>query len=188
MILTRAAIEEKMTYGLIEIVPFEQRFLNPNGYDLHLSKNLLIPKFSDPANPVWDARSPIEYQEHEILPNGFLLNPGELCLGCTIEYTNAIDTVPVFEGKSSIGRMGVDVHLCVGFGDVGFAGHWTLELRVIYPTIIYAGMPIGQLVWHKVAGEIRGDYSKVGSYAGQQGTPTPTKLWKDFDKKLLLLP
>ena len=179
MILSKTEIQKRILSGEIEITPYDEKYLNPNGYDLHLGSSMLIPDLK--RNQVWDAKQEIAYDQFEIGESGSVLIPGVLYLASTIEYTAAHNTVPVFEGKSSIGRMGVDVHICAGFGDVGFCGHWTLEIRVMYPTRLYAGMPIGQLVWHTLLGETDQNYKSMGSYSGQSGEPNPTKLWKGFE-------
>ena len=184
MILSKTEIQKHIFSGEIEISPYHEKYLNPNGYDLHLGDKVLFPILGE--NDIWDAKEEIFYIERSFGESMVFL-PGFLYLASTIEYTATHNTVPVFEGKSSIGRMGVDVHICAGFGDVGFCGHWTLEIRVMYPTRLYAGMPIGQLVWHEVKGEINESYKQMGSYSGQSGEPNPTKLWNNFESKLLKL-
>ena len=182
MILSKTEIQKRILSGEIEIAPYNEKYLNPNGYDLHLGNKVLIPELGE---TVWDAKKEVAYAE-KTFDESMVFFPGVLYLASTIEYTAAHNTVPVFEGKSSIGRMGVDVHICAGFGDVGFCGHWTLEIRVMYPTRLYAGMPIGQLVWHTLLGETDQNYKSMGSYSGQSGEPNPTKLWKNFDSKILI--
>lgn len=182
MILSKTEIQSRISSGEIEISPYDEKYLNPNGYDLHLGNKVLIPLLNE--DHIWDAKEEISYVERSF-GESMIFMPGFLYLGSTIEYTAAHNTVPVFEGKSSVGRMGIDVHICAGFGDVGFCGHWTLEIRVMYPTRLYAGMPIGQLVWHEVKGETEQNYKSMGSYSGQSGEPNPTRLWNNFESKLL---
>ena len=76
--------------------------------------------------------------------------------------------------------MGIETHVCAGMGDVGFCGYWTLEIRVTVPTILYPGMPIGQLVWYNVDGATDSDYSQTGSYNNVRGEAKPgiPNLWK----------
>jgi dCTP deaminase len=66
----------------------------------------------------------------------------------------------MIEGRSSIGRLGLFVHVTAGFGDVGFCGYWTLEMFAIQPIRIYPGVPICQIFYHQVAGDIREYCSK----------------------------
>jgi dCTP deaminase len=60
----------------------------------------------------------------------------------------------MIEGRSSIGRLGLFVHVTAGFGDVGFCGFWTLEMFAVQPVKIYPGVPICQIFFHQIAGEI----------------------------------
>ena len=76
--------------------------------------------------------------------------------GSTLEYTETRRFVPFLEGKSSVGRLGIDIHATAGKGDVGFCNHWTLEISVSQPVRVYAGMPIGQLIYFLVEGEVEG--------------------------------
>ena len=60
---------------------------------------------------------------------GYVLQPGEFILGSTIEYvTIPHDIVARVEGRSSVGRLGVMVHVTAGYIDPGFIGNITLEL------------------------------------------------------------
>jgi dCTP deaminase len=60
----------------------------------------------------------------------------------------------MIEGRSSIGRLGLFVHVTAGFGDVGFCGYWTLEMFAVQPVKIYPGVPICQIFFHQIAGDI----------------------------------
>ena len=63
--------------------------------------------------------------------DGLLLEPNKLYLGRTVEYTRTDKFIPMLEGRSSTGRLGLFIHVTAGFGDVGFAGYWTLEMFCI---------------------------------------------------------
>jgi dCTP deaminase len=86
---------------------------------------------------------------------GLVLSPNQLYLGRTRERTETHNLVPMIEGRSSIGRLGLFVHVTAGFGDVGFRGYWTLEMFAVQPIRIYPGVPICQIFYHQIAGEIR---------------------------------
>ena len=90
-------------------------------------------------------------------PEGLVLSPNQLYLGRTVERTETHNLVPMIEGRSSIGRLGLFVHVTAGFGDVGFCGYWTLEMFAVQPIRIYAGVPICQIFYH----DIRGDVHRV---------------------------
>lgn len=176
-ILTKSAIQREMQRGNIVITPFYENQLGPNSYDLHLGRNLY---FS--AGP-FDVKADVSerYALEKIPDDGKWLLPGILYLGVTVEYTETHGFVPVMEGKSSLGRMGTESHICAGMGDNGFCGHWTLEIRVMAPTLVYPGMPIGQLVYHTIEGEEGLSYRETGSYNGHQSdNPMPVlpNLWK----------
>ncbi len=122
-----------------------------------------------------------------IQPGGLLLVPGILYLASTVEYTEPRQYVPYLDGKSSVGRLGISVHKTAGRGDagnkdaMGFCGHWTMEIDVVQPVRVYAGMPIGQLTYHLVHGEVERAYAgKPGaSYRdGHDPLPQSSRLWK----------
>jgi dCTP deaminase len=83
-----------------------------------------------------------------------VIQPDQLYLGRTVERTETHGFVPMIEGRSSVGRLGLFVHVTAGFGDVGFCGHWTLEMFAVQPVRIYPGVPICQIFYHDVRGEI----------------------------------
>ncbi len=60
----------------------------------------------------------------------------------------------MLEGRSSVGRLGLFIHVTAGFGDVGFAGYWTLEIFCVQPIRIYPNVEICQIYYH----DIHGDY------------------------------
>lgn len=91
-----------------------------------------------------------------------------------LEYTETHAHVPFLEGKSSTGRLGIDIHATAGKGDVGFCGNWTLEISVKQPVRIYKECPSGQLIYFPVEGEIRPNTTrKNAKYSGQ-----PVSRWK----------
>ena len=91
----------------------------------------------------------------------------------------------MLEGRSSVGRLGLFVHVTAGFGDVGFAGYWTLEMFCVHPIVIYPGVELCQIYYHT----IQGDYDKYesGKYQNNQGVQ-PSMLYKDFVEKPLKEP
>ncbi len=155
MILSDKKILESIKNGEIVIEPYNRSCLGTNSYDVHLSKNLATYK-----NRVLDAKKHNEIEHFEIPEEGFVLDPGTLYLGVTEEYTETHASVPFLEGKSSVGRLGIDIHATAGKGDVGFCNTWTLEISVTMPVRIYPGMPIGQLIYFAVEGDIENYYNK----------------------------
>ena len=110
------------------------------------------------------------------------MQPGTLYLGSTLEYTETFAHVPFLEGKSSMGRLGIDIHATAGKGDVGFCNTWTLEISCVQPVRVYAGMPIGQLIYFMVEGHIENYYNKkAGAKYNQKTTrPVESMMWKNF--------
>lgn len=171
MILSGKEIKNKLG-GDILIDPFDEKRLNPNSYNLRLSDEMLIYDV-----PVLDMKKANGTKRLIIPESGLTLQPGKLYLGRTIEYTKTDKYVPMLEGRSSIGRLGIFVHVTAGFGDVGFAGYWTLEIFCVQPVIIYAGVEICQIYYHSIEGDYE-TYSK-GKYQNNTGIQ-PSMLYKDF--------
>ncbi len=113
---------------------------------------------------------------------GLCLYPHIFYLGVTQEYTETHAHVPFLEGKSSTGRLGIDIHATAGKGDVGFCGNWTLEISVKQPVKVYKGMPVGQLIYFPVDGEILVKYNqkKNAKYNGQSDKPIESMMWKNI--------
>ena len=172
MILSGPEIPARLG-GDIAIEPFEESQLNPNSYNLRLHNELLVYE-----EVVLDMRRPNRYRRIEIPPEGFVLDPGRLYLGRTYERTETHNLVPMLEGRSSIGRLGLFVHITAGFGDVGFAGFWTLEMFAVQPIRIYAGVEICQIFYHKIEGDIR-EYTS-GKYQNNRDIQ-PSLLHREFD-------
>lgn len=177
MILTDKSILAEMEAGRIVIEPFRPKSLGTNSYDVHLSKHLAVY-----TNEVLDAKQHNPIRHIEIPEEGYVLQPGVLYLGSTEEYTETHAHVPFLEGKSSIGRLGIDIHATAGKGDVGFCNHWTLEISCIKPVRVYAGMPVGQLIYFQVEGDIENFYNKKQSAKYIQKSPLPQEsmMWKNF--------
>ncbi|MFZ2898608.1 MAG: dCTP deaminase [Saprospiraceae bacterium] len=177
MILSDTKIREAIEKGEIVIEPYRPECLGTNSYDVHLGKYLATYK-----DRVLDARKHNEITVFEIPEEGFVLEPGILYLGVTEEYTETHNSVPFLEGKSSVGRLGIDIHATAGKGDVGFCNTWTLEISCTQPVRIYAGMPIGQLIYFLVEGDIQKYYNKKGDAKYNQRTDRPVEsmMWKNI--------
>jgi dCTP deaminase len=178
MILSDTQILQEMAKGTIVITPFDSTCLGSNSYDVHLGKWLAVYK-----DDVLDARLHNEVEHSEIPGEGFLLLPHRLYLGVTAEYTETHRHVPFLEGKSSVGRLGIDIHATAGKGDVGFCNTWTLEISVKQPVRVYQGMPIGQLIYFEIAGEVTTSYRNKSSakYNTRTDKPVESMMWKNFD-------
>ncbi len=176
MIFSDKKILEGIESGKIVIEPFDRKALGTNSYDVHLGKYLAVYK-----DRVLDAKQHNQIEEIEIGPEGFVIQPGVLYLGVTEEYTETHNAVPFLEGKSSVGRLGIDIHATAGKGDVGFCNTWTLEISCVMPVRIYAGMPVGQLIYFGVDGSIENYYNKKPNAKYNQRTikPVESMMWKN---------
>lgn len=176
MILTGPEIYERLGKD-IEIDPFDESRLNPNSYNLTLHDELLTYE-----EIVLDMRRPNRFTRLVIPPEGLVLTPNQLYLGRTVERTETHNLVPMLEGRSSIGRLGLFVHVTAGFGDVGFKGYWTLEMFAIQPIRIYSGVEICQIFYHTLEGAIK-EYTsrddRGGKYQDNHDIQ-PSMMYRDF--------
>jgi dCTP deaminase len=161
MILTGSKIE-----GLQLVQPFNKSQLNVNSYDVTLGDTIY--HLTNVHGNIVDPFKESSYPKATVLnfENGCVtLKAGELYLGCTKETTSTTEYVPMIEGKSSLARLGIEIHLTAGFGDIGFRDVWTLEIRCQFDTILYSNMRIGQAYFIKPKGDIEeyyaGKYRKI---------------------------
>lgn len=176
MILSDTRILEEIEKGTIVITPYDRQCLGSNSYDVHLGGTLATYR-----DHILDAKKHNLIEPFEIPDDGFVLYPHVFYLGVTMEYTETHAHVPFLEGKSSTGRLGIDIHATAGKGDVGFCGHWTLEISVKQPVKVYKGMPVGQLIYFPVDGEIEVAYNKKShaKYGNQPNRPVESMMWKN---------
>jgi dCTP deaminase len=173
MILSGLEICSKIGKEII-IDPFDRAKVNPNSYNLSLHHELIT--YTD--FPL-DMKKENPYTEITIPQDGLVLEPNRLYLGRTVEYTETNGYVPMLEGRSSLGRLGIFVHVTAGFGDVGFKGYWTLEIFCIQPVRIYSGVEVCQIYYHT----IEGPYETYSSRKYQNNRSIqPSLLFKDFEK------
>ncbi len=173
MILSGREIARHMGREIV-IEPFDPKRLNPNSYNLSLHNELLAY-----TSPVLDMKTQNPVEKLLIPPEGLVLEPNRLYLGRTNEFTKTDCFVPMLEGRSSVGRLGLFIHVTAGFGDVGFSGYWTLEIFCVQPIRIYPDVEICQIYYH----DIKGDYDlyQSGKYQNNTGIQ-PSLLYRDFEK------
>ena len=133
----------------IKIDPFNENHLNANSYDLTLHNELLVYE-----EVVLDLKQPNRYRRIEIPPTGLVLSPNQIYLARTVEHTETNNLVPMIEGRSSLGRLGLFVHVTAGIGEAGFRGFWTLEMFAVQPVRIYSGIQICQILYHELSGKV----------------------------------
>ncbi len=173
MILSGKQIERELNQNIF-IEPFNASQLNPNSYNLRLHDELMVYD-----SPVLDMKKANTASPLTIPKEGLLLETNKLYLGRTVEFTRTENFVPMLEGRSSVGRLGLFVHITAGFGDVGFSGYWTLEMFCVQPIRIYAGAEICQIFYHS----IEGDFEKYSSrkYQNNEGIQA-SMMYRDFDE------
>lgn len=147
MIITGSEIKRRLGEEII-IEPFSEECVNPNSYNLHLHNELMIYK-----EKVLDFAKKNETEVIHIPEEGYIIQPGQLYLARSLEYTETYNLVPILQGRSSVGRLGMTVHITAGFGDIGFCGYWTMQLTCVKPVKIYPGMKICQIYYQTVLGE-----------------------------------
>lgn len=160
----------------IFITPFNERQLNPNSYNLKLHNELLVYE-----EEVLDMKKPNRTRTLTIPEEGLVLKPGTLYLGRTVEHCRTENHAPQLEGRSSIGRLGMSIHITAGLGHVGSNGYWTLEIEVVQPLRVYPFVEICQAYFF----EIKGDHEKYQSskkYQDNEGVQ-PSLLYKEFEQE-----
>lgn len=204
MILSDKDIRFHIENGDITITPFSESNIKSNSYDVHLGDHLRVYStvlenrsrvlrdnqygLQPLPGAYLDAKYDNETWLFKIPAEGYILYPNILYLGVTQERTKVQRLVPFLEGKSSIGRLGIDIHATAGKGDAGFDHWWTLELSVIHPVKVYAGMPIGQIIFFRV-GKVETPYGQDKSVANynqvgteEEGLPQSSRLYKSYLK------
>jgi dCTP deaminase len=167
--------EIKLRLGAdIQIDPFCAEQLNPNSYNLTLHNELLVYE-----EVVLDIKQPNRYRRIEIPQSGLVLSPNQIYLGRTVEHTETHNLVPMIDGRSSLGRLGLFVHVNSGFGDAGFRGYWTLEMFAVQPIKIYPGIQICQIFYHSLVGQVSEYCSE--KYQNNRDIQ-PSLLYKEFGK------
>ena len=196
MILLKSTIIREFDAGNISIDPFTIDNVGPNSVDVTLHRTLqvysphrrklsfkykLLRFFFPSLCPdlvELDVRSNNPTTTINIPYSGFLLKPGRVYLGSTNETASSNKYVPMYDGRSSMGRLGISSHITAGFGDVGFGytnggtietkAKWTLEITVVHPTWVYRNMRIGQVFFMTPDHEPHPDELYNGKYSKQQ--------------------
>ncbi len=186
MFLTRNEIKKAQKAGDVTIKPFIEKHLSPNSIDVTLNDTLLVYDFESIEH--LDMKQDNPTKTITIPEDGYILQPGMLYIGMTNETATSHKYIPMFEGRSSIGRLGINTHITAGFGDVGWGFEekdgkiichyptWTLEINVVHPVKVYPNVRIGQVYFVEPKGDVE-FYS--GKYSAQQ-SPQPSRSYIDF--------
>lgn len=168
-------VEKAIARGDLEISPFDTRQLGPASYDVTLDH-----VYRRPTEGVGfiDVRN-VPKGHTELVESGPIrLAPHDFILASTVEKIRVGPRLAVrVEGRSSLGRLGLLVHVTAGFIDPGFEGNVTLEIVNLAPWIIeiVPGMRIAQLGFYSMTRASRQTYGQGGHYQGQYG-PTESRL------------
>ena len=183
-ILVDRDILKAMEAGDIKIEPYDRKALGTNSYDVHLAPVMKVYKRTDEKGEAkcLDVRQKTETEDVTIPEEGFVLMPGVLYLASTVEYTETHKHIPILNGKSSLGRLGLSIHVTAGTGDVGFCNHWTMEFFVIEPLRIYPNIPIGQLLYFHPSSKPLVPYGKKNNakYIVREAAPQASLMHKNF--------
>lgn len=176
MILTAKKILDEIIRKNILIEPFREDSLGPNSYDIHLGRFMIT--YTD---RILDVKERNNVEEITIPPEGYLLQPSTIYLGVSEEYIETSQHVPVLKGISSVARLGINVNSSSGIGSVGHNNTWTMEISVIQPVRVYHGMPVAQLIFYEVMGEIDRSYHKMknAKYVTRSLKPVESMMWKN---------
>ena len=172
---TGQKILEEIKKGNIIIKPFDKKRINPNSYNLRLGNEIYV--YDD---LIIDSKKKNPTKKIIIPKEGLLLQPNTLYIGRTKEYTESHNCIPMLSGRSSIGRLGITVHVTAGFGDLGFKGTWTLEIFCIKPVVVYPDMEICQICYFPAIGDT--DITYNGKYLGQIDA-LPSKMYVELEKE-----
>lgn len=175
MILTGTEIKKQVDLKRIFISPFSEKNINPNSYNYRLNKTLL-----EITDSTIDPKSKSSFHKIELTGEGYVLQPGRLYLGSTLEEFGSSHYVMTLMGRSSLGRLGLFLQITADLGQIGSKHCWTLELTVVQPLKIYPLMDIGQVCFWTVEGDPESYYQ--GKYAGDL-TPSSSKIYQEFCKK-----
>jgi len=197
-VLLGSAINDNITNGKIIVEPFNKDNVGPNSIDVTLYNKLITYVECDiewnghnyyvlekkSTLDYLDMKKEIQTYELTIPEEGLILTPGILYLGCTNEKAGSEYFIPMYEGRSSMARLGIQSHLSAGFGDINFKSNWTLEITVVHPTKIYPDIRIGQVYFHEVNEESRLKLLNMNKqYSGKytnQIEPQKSKSYLDF--------
>lgn len=180
MLLSDAQIRARVDDETLGIHPWDPERLQPASLDVVLDSFIRVPRPNESVRRVLDLATlePNHTELQEIPESGLDMAPGSFLLGCTRERISLPgDLAARVEGKSSLGRLGLTVHVTAGFIDPGFSGQVTLELVNLGPFVIrlHAGLPIGQLCLIEMSAVPTRLYGHAGNHYQDQLGPVESR-------------
>lgn len=188
MTLSDIDIKKALDTGDIIVSPLDLKNIQPASIDLHLDKHFLV--FDTVQHAVIDPKKPVDNLMQEVVmeeDQPFVLHPGGFALGMIYETTGvANDMVGRLEGKSSVGRLGLLIHVTAGFLDPGNSLKMTLELHntANMPVLLYYKMPIAQMAFERLSSASSRPYASNekgldSKYFGDT-KPKASQMYKNF--------
>lgn len=174
------SIDVRLQDKLVTYMPIEIVLIKTGKYK---GKYKVTYKQEDLDNVIIDPKEDNETFEYDIPEEGLLLDKHLLYLGSTIEKAGSEKYVPMYEGRSSMARLGIQSHISAGFGDINFKSNWTLEIIVVHNTFLYPNMRIGQVYFQRVDEDALEDAIKYKGKYGEQTSPQKSKSHLDFKTK-----
>lgn len=185
--LNNIEIKEELDAKNIIIEPFNPRQLGSNSYDVRLGDWIAIGNPSQRLIDPFDKDDIETYWKLKRAPHTITIFPGETILSHTQEVIGGANCIATkMNARSSLGRCGISVCLCAGFGDVGYAARWTMEIQnhLNVAVALKVGMRIAQISFFRVGPTSKTYNGKYGQGKWKPEDMIP-KLWKDWDAKQL---
>ncbi|MFM2428232.1 MAG: deoxycytidine triphosphate deaminase [Bacteroidota bacterium] len=167
MILTAHAIQEANKLGEVTIRPFTVENLGTISYRFSLGDFMII------IDQMQDSKKPSRGKLCKIPSAGMLLHPDTLYLAATYEKLGATRLAQMIFGLKQTAALGIYLDISSNLGHVGAVTHWTLEITVVQPVVIYPRISIGQIVFWRM----QGDYDRYEGNYNQQVLPEKSLLW-----------
>lgn len=187
MVLSNEEIWDEIAYSEFDIHPLEVEQVQPASVDLRLGDEFTV--FSErPQSPLQEIDSRDDrhldiFSEDRENVESILIEPDKFYLGTTRETINLPrDILCRVSGRSSIGRLGIEIHSTAGICDPGWSGQITLEIsnNMPKPVRLYSGQRVCQIMLHKMDSKSNPAYGEKrdSKYQNQEG-PTKSKIDQD---------
>jgi dCTP deaminase len=187
-ILSDKDIKEHLKSGKIVINPLTNPKvqIQPSSVDLRIGRE--FKGFRIIRKPCIDPMDQSDLESYIDEGEPFIIHPGEFALATTYETIKLPnDLVARVEGRSSMGRLGVTMHVTAGYIDPGFHGKITLEISNIgkMPVALYTGQRVCQIVFETMTSPSEKPYGhpdRDSKYMGQK-SPVTSKIKHDYEIK-----
>jgi dCTP deaminase len=170
-VLSDQDLHKELKGGELDISPIDMKEqLQPNSIDIRLGEEI---SYFLPNGEIVDPKKEISGTEKHKVEKSFVVPPGGFVLGTTEETVSVPNYLEgELKGRSSVGRLGIEVHSTAGLIDSGYSGEITLEItnNNDRPVRLYRGMRIAQIVFHELSSKSENPYSSErNKYQGQEG-------------------